>query len=31
MTRHILLFAALIAVRVPAIPAAAQSDAIVQG
>ena len=31
MTRHILLFAALIAVGVPAIPAAAQSDAIVQG
>ena len=28
MTRHILLFAALIAVGVPAIPAAAQSDAI---
>jgi hypothetical protein len=31
MTRHILLFAALIAVGVPAIPAAAQSDAIVHG
>jgi hypothetical protein len=31
MTRHILLVAALIAVGVPAIPAAAQSDAIVQG
>ena len=28
MTRHILLFAALIAVGVPAIPASAQSDAI---
>ena len=31
MTRHILLFAALIAVAAPATPAAAQSDAIVQG
>jgi outer membrane receptor protein involved in Fe transport len=31
MTRYTLLFAALIAVGVPPIPAAAQSDAIVQG
>ena len=31
MTRHMLLFAALVAVGVPATPAAAQSDAIVQG